>query len=225
MTLAQAEQPFLWVVDDLASGLDAAAVRVWLAPHPLGKTLVTTRSREYGSIGNALPLGVLEPDEAFRLLCAHRKPAPGAETEAARGIAEDLGHHPLALDVAGAALRAQAGLVGFEAFRRTLADHSRDELDFASELAGMLPTGQEPSVAATLLRSVRALPAEGRDVLRLAAVLAVAPIPMRLVAATLARVYGLDGDEARRRTVRGWQQAEVASLAEHAGDDPGPCTR
>ena len=50
--LSQNREPFLWIVDDLASGLDADAVKAWLAPAPHGKTLVTTRSREYTNIGH-----------------------------------------------------------------------------------------------------------------------------------------------------------------------------
>ena len=212
-------QSFLWVVDDLASGLDGEAVRAWLPPHPLGKTLVTTRSREYGSIGKAVPLGVLSPEEAFDLLRVHRQPESGAETAAAHRLVEDLGHHPLAVDVAGAALQARAGLVGFAAVRAHLADPRHDELEFAGELADLLPSGHETSIAATLLRSVRSLPEEGRDFLRLAALLAVAPIPVRLVGATFARVGPLDEEAARRRTALALKQADAASLAEHAGDD------
>jgi len=35
--LRQAGHSFLWVVDDLASGLDALGVRAWFAPDPLGE--------------------------------------------------------------------------------------------------------------------------------------------------------------------------------------------
>ena len=43
-------EPFLWFVDDLPSGLAANTLRSWLAPHPLGKTLITTRSQEYEAL-------------------------------------------------------------------------------------------------------------------------------------------------------------------------------
>jgi len=46
--LAETDTPFLWVVDDVPAGLDADAFRRWLAPASSGKTLLTTRSREYG---------------------------------------------------------------------------------------------------------------------------------------------------------------------------------
>jgi tetratricopeptide (TPR) repeat protein len=217
--LEQANEPFLWVVDDLPSGLDADTVRSWLAPHPLGKSLVTTRSRAYGSIGISLALGVLEHAEAFDLLCMHREPQPGAETDAAHAIVEALGCHPLAVDVAGAALRAQAGLVDFDTFLRSLDRYDSDELEFAGELCDVLPSGHEKSVASTLLRSVRALPEEGRDLLQLASLLAVAPIPVWLVATIFARAFGLPEDGARRRAALALVQVDAASLSERAGDD------
>jgi TIR domain/Tetratricopeptide repeat len=214
--LGAVEKPFLWIVDDLASGLDADAVRAWLAPHPLGKTLLTTRSREYGAIGRALPLDVLEPAEAYALLTAARQPDNPDEEVVARSIAEDVGYHPLALAVAAASLDAQAGLRSFADFGAALADHTKDELELAADLADMLPTGHQKSVASTLLRSVRALPPEGMDFLRLASLLAVAPIPPTLVAAVFADVYDLGEAEAKHRAALALKQAERASLSERA---------
>jgi hypothetical protein len=214
--LGAAEKPFLWIVDDLASGLGADAVRAWLAPHPLGKTLLTTRSREYGAIGRALPLDVLEPAEAYALLTAARQPDNPDEEAAARSIAGDVGYHPLALAVAAASLDAQAGLRSFADFRAALADHAKDELELAADLADMLPTGHEKSVASTLLRSVRALPPEGMDFLRLASLLAVAPIPPTLVAAVFANVDDLGEAEAAHRAALAFKQAERASLSERS---------
>ena len=83
----------------------------------------------------------------------------------------------------------------------------------------MLPSGHEPSVAATILRSVRHLPEEGRDVLRLAALLAVAPIPPALVASTFGHVDNLADRDAKRRAIHGLDQVERASLAERGDGD------
>jgi tetratricopeptide (TPR) repeat protein len=212
-------QPFLWIVDDLASGLDAEEVKGWLAPHPLGRTLITTRSGKYGAIGTSLSVKGLQPEESFSLLCSRRRPENELEATAARDIARTLGHHPFALDVTGAALDAQAGLVSFAEFHANLADSSRDELELAGELSDeMLPTGHGTSVAATILRSVRVLPEEGRDFLRLAAVLAVEPIPPTLVVAVM-QADGLSESEARIRAVSGQRQVENASLAERREGD------
>jgi hypothetical protein len=60
-------------------------VKGWLAPAPLGKTLVTTRSREYGAFGTAVRVGVLTPPEASDLICSRRSPAGPIEHAAARG--------------------------------------------------------------------------------------------------------------------------------------------
>ncbi len=77
---------FLWVVDDIPSGMTVDKLQRWLTPHPLGKTHVTSRSREYKALGTPVPLGVLQADEAWQLLALHRKPegaaslAPSAST-------------------------------------------------------------------------------------------------------------------------------------------------
>ena len=44
----------LWVVNDLPSGLSRDELGVWLAPHPLARTLITTRNREHDSLGTTI---------------------------------------------------------------------------------------------------------------------------------------------------------------------------
>jgi tetratricopeptide (TPR) repeat protein len=214
--LSHNSQPFLWIVDDLASGLDANTVRAWFAPSPFGKTLVTTRSREYAEIGRrtALPLEVLTPQEALDLLCSRRTPVEPIEQAAAQDICQDLGYHALAVDVTAAALAAQTGLVSFAEFRANLSNPNEDELELAAELGGVLPSGHEKSVAATIHRSVRNLAEEGHDFLRLAALLAVAPIPPWLVVATFHEVDQTGEPHAKRRASRGQDEVQQASLAE-----------
>jgi tetratricopeptide (TPR) repeat protein len=212
--LGDARKPFLWVVDDLASGLSADAVRAWLAPHPLGKTLLTTRSREYDAIGEQVRLDVMRPEEAYALFCAHVRPRVEAEQVAAKELVKDLGYHPLAVEVAAAALRIRAGRQTIAEFRASFADLSRDELEFAAELAPMLPTGHDKSVAATLLRSVDMLGEEGRELLDLASALAAAPIPPRFIAAAMARLGDIDMTPAGDRCDKSMAQAFRQSLAE-----------
>ena len=213
------QNSFLWIVDDLASGLTSDAARAWLVPHPSGKTLITTRSREYEAIGNSIRLDVLEPNEAYELLCRYRKPIGPEEERAARGIAADLGYHPLALAVCSRALEAKAGLQSFGEFRAALGKQSQDELELAGEFAGVLPSGHEPSVAATLLRSVRSLGDEGLDFLRIASLLAAAPIPPSLVASVFSMVDGLNEVDARHRAALGFSQADKASLSERSDEN------
>ena len=63
--IASENKPCLWIVDDVPNGLDGEALRRWFAPHPLARTLITTRSREYGSLAKGIDLSVLTPDEAY----------------------------------------------------------------------------------------------------------------------------------------------------------------
>ena len=153
--LKKSTDTFLWIVDDLGPDLSAEAFRRWLAPSPNGCTLITTRSREYAGIGTVIPLAVLTAMEALSLLTARRSVSTPDEKTAAEGLCDDLGFHPLAVDVTGSALVSWPETIA--EFRRVLAKPSKDELDLSAELADALPNGHEKSIAATLLRSIRAL--------------------------------------------------------------------
>src|SRR5664280_2080384 len=85
--IASENKDCLWVVDDMPNGLDGEALRRWFAPHALARTLITTRSREYGSLAQGIDLSVLTPDEAFQLLTSQRKPAGKDEEGQARELA------------------------------------------------------------------------------------------------------------------------------------------
>lgn len=211
--LDAAAEPFLWVVDDLDSEADEELAS-WLAPGRFGSTLVTTRNRRFPAIGTELPLGALSEDEAVDLLRQHREPAGTADEDALRVVAQALGGHPLALDVSGSALRAEAGVRSASDFADALRRPTKDELELASSLEDELPNGHERSIAATLLRSIRRLSEPGVDFLRIAALLADAPIPPLLVVAALASADGLSVEEAKRHAVAAMHDAENNSLAE-----------
>lgn len=208
---------FLWVVDDLGPGLTADAFRKWLAPSPNGRTLITTRSRDYGGIGTLVPLQPLAMTEAVALLTARRTLSSADDETAAEGLCEDLGFHPLAVDVTGGALAAWPDTIA--EFRRLLGEPSRDELELSAELADTLPNGHEKSIAATLLRSIRALPRQGQDFLRLASRVSALPIPVRFVENTFRRTEDI-GKEARRWTALALSQCAKASLSEGDADAP-----
>jgi tetratricopeptide (TPR) repeat protein len=212
---------FLWIVDDIPSGMDVETLERWLAPHPQGKTLITTRTKEYDFLGKLIPLGVLEEDEACELLTSWRKPEGEEEKEAACQLIEDLGCHALALDVAGAALHKSEGFQSFAGFREDLANPTRDELELAAELKGVLPNGHEKSIASTFIRSIERLGPEGLDFLRLASVLAVAPIPASLISSVFSEVDGPDESEGRGRAVKALDDVENLSLAERVEDEQG----
>ena len=136
-------EPFLWVVDDLPAGMARDIFERWLAPHPLGKTLITTQAREHDLLGTLIPLDVLEPDEAYDLLTSQRRPKDTEEEDAAHNLLKDLGYHALAVDVARAALHTSISPAPFTDFIDDLADPKGDELEeFARKLKGTLPLQQ-----------------------------------------------------------------------------------
>jgi hypothetical protein len=124
--------------------------------------------------------------EAYELLASGRKPKWPEEK-----VARELGYHALALDVAAAAIGFY-GAEPFGTFCAALADQTSDELKLAGEPADTLPTAQQSSVAATLLRSIERLAEEGKDLLRLACLVAAAPIPHWLVETVFASADGLE---------------------------------
>jgi hypothetical protein len=214
--IEQRGQYCLWIVDDLPSGLTLAEIeRDWHARWIEASTLITTRSREYGSQGDFLDLDVLAPTEAYNLLVLHRPPKSPAEEAAAHKIVKALGYHPLAVDVAGGYLG--QGLQGFEEYLKELESDDKDAEELGAVLKESLPTGHERSIGATLLKSVRQIGSEGFDFLRLASEMAVAPIPVKF----LAEVFDLTepGGAGRDRALKAIDQAGSLSLCEKAGDD------
>ena len=179
--LRAAEASYLWLVDDLPGGLPENEHRAWFAPNDFGKTVITTRSRECSSTGGVIDLGVLEPGESYRLLTAHRKPADEQEEAAARELVGELGHHALAVDVAGGALAALSGFDSIAGFLAQIRASANNALAVAAQLCSDLPNGHEPSIASTLLRSIDLLDEPSRDFLRLASLLASDLIPDDLV--------------------------------------------
>jgi tetratricopeptide (TPR) repeat protein len=201
----------LWIVDDVPSGLNQADFyRAWNGRWSGASTLITTRSKEYGTLGSVLDLGVLSPSEALHLLYSHLQPKSGAEEMAAHKIVDFLGYHPLAVELAGSYLA--HGFDGFESYLDQLLDPNEDAVEFGGFLKEGLPTGHERSIRATFRKSIRQLGPEGQEFLRLASVLAVAPIPVSLISEVL------DGPSGKERTIRAVNQAEVLSLCERSGD-------
>jgi hypothetical protein len=214
--LAQAGQPFLWVVDDLPAELGSEGLQPWLAPHALGCTLITTRARRFNHVV-AIELPLLDEEDALRLL-ARGKPLASADEPAARDICRQLGHHALAIDVAAALVQRR----GYAAFLKSLQREDRDALELAATgFSEALPNGHERSIAATLLSSMRELGDTPRDLLRLAAMLAAAPIPRELLWRTLAHADELEDDEAEDRCDAATDSLLTSSLADEAEDSAG----
>lgn len=73
---AQQAQAFLWVVDDLPSDPGPEGLAGWQAPHPLGCTLLTTRTRRINHVA-AIELPQLDADDARRLADAPAQSGTG----------------------------------------------------------------------------------------------------------------------------------------------------
>ena len=206
----------LWIVDDLPSGITASNLeRYWFAPASNASTLITTRSREYVSLGQQVDLGVLSPVEGITLLTRGRDPEDDPEKTAVRQLAEALGYHPLAAEVSGSYL-AKVG-TGFRQYLDELTDPAQDVLEYGALLRESLPTGHDRSITRTLLKSIQALGEEGKDFLRLAAGLSVAPISNSF----LHEVFESVGSESAVSEIvlKALDQADSLSLCEKAEHD------
>ncbi|KUN03913.1 TIR protein [Streptomyces yokosukanensis] len=88
-------EPFLWIVDGVdVERTPLRAIAATAAPHPLGHTVFTLRSRAYDTLGTPVDLGPLDDAQARQLV--------GGD----RALADAVGGHPLALTLLGRALQA-----------------------------------------------------------------------------------------------------------------------
>lgn len=204
--------PSLWIVDDMPEDMDHEELRFWFAPTQSAKTLITTRSREYGW-PDSVHLGVLERDDARRLLGRVREPVNEEEEKKAGGIIKKLGRHALALDVAASIILKE----GFAKFYDESLKAGPEEKKLAGELSKDLPRGSAPAIASALLHAVNMTGEEGRDHLRLASVLAPVPLPPEITRDVIARIDGLTGQDAERITTLAAEQLSSLSLAVPAG--------
>ncbi len=207
--------PCLWIVDDLPSSLVASDIeRYWFARWPGASTLLTTRSREYGSLCDHLDLDVLAPSEAVELLSRHHCPKSTEESELAK-IAEVLGYHPLALDVAGSYLA--KGIQTFKQYLDGLSLADRNAIEYGALNRENLPTGHDRSISRTFFKSINLLGKEGLDFLCLASVLAVAPIHAELVQEAFESAgYGV---ASREHVLEVFDELDSLSLCENTGEN------
>jgi tetratricopeptide (TPR) repeat protein len=209
------QKRFLWVVDDLPPEPGPGGLSAWLAPHPLGRTLFTTRARRFNHV-TAIELPQLDADDAYQLLTRQRQLSPQDGTDA-REICKQLGYHALAVDVAAALVERR----GYAGFLLRLNQPDQDALELAAKFGEALPNGHERHIAATFLASIRQLDEPARDLLRLAATLAAAPIPRELQWRCLADADQLNDDDAQDTCDLAADQLRQHSLTDDAGD--GAC--
>ncbi|KUO11277.1 tetratricopeptide repeat protein [Streptomyces sp. DSM 15324] len=214
--LRRRAQPYLWIIDDLPAALDENTFRALLAPTADGHTLVTTRYRSAAAEypwGGEVHLGALDAGAALSLLTSHVLPPDRREVTSALAVAERLGHHAQAVAVA-ACLVTDPEQGGFSGLLEAIGTPGPDAMELASHLGQDLPTGYGASIASTMLRSIDRLNDHGREVLRVASLLAPTPLPQRLLEGTVERTDGSAPSEARAVVGAGFASAVSRSLAE-----------
>ncbi|NJP33754.1 tetratricopeptide repeat protein [Micromonospora thermarum] len=219
--LERAGLPYLWIVDDLPRDTGDELFDALLAPTATGHTLITTRYESAARRGEPIRLSALADEDAVALITSARRPAPGERAAARQLACADLGGHPQALSLA-AGLAATDGFAGYAALRAELAAPGPDAIALAAELHGEIAGRRPASIAATLLRSIRDLPAPARETLQLVSVLATAPIAEPLLAEILAAAD--DAEPAQRSDLvsTGLDLARQRGLAQpvHGDDQP-----
>lgn len=199
---------YLWIVDDLPPGVDQTLVESILPPSSAGALLITTRWMALDALPDRIDLDVLDAEAAHTLLTARRPPGSPSEQAEARGLAVDVGFHPLALDVLGALVRNDLSVTPYAHWRARLRAPD-DDFDRCGEaLREQLPTGSARAITKVLGTSLERLEAPlSVAILRIAAGLGEAPIPGDLLFDILARFGGATTDEL---------ESAVAELAAHA---------
>lgn len=180
--LAQQARRFLWIVDHVPEGLPPEAIGAWLAPHPLGDSILMCRSGEYPELGTQIQVDALRAEEA-QLLLTSRENEPETAATGLPQLIEQLTAHPLAMDLAGARLRrsTRARLSWHVASPATLATK------VAQDLEQQCPGPWRKSIAVMLHRGIGHLESHARSCLQISAVLADAPIPIALTTTALAQ--------------------------------------
>ncbi|MEU3917851.1 toll/interleukin-1 receptor domain-containing protein [Streptomyces sp. NPDC029004] len=217
--IEQSGEPCLWIVDDVPGGLPPGLVRELAAPHPLGRTIMTTRWRGYQL--PVVDVDVLHPDEAYQLLITARVPAGPPEEAAARTLAERLGFHALAVDLARGCLADQPGLTYTELLGQ-LTDTQRGDAfqQLVDDLFMQVPTDHTNDIAATFTRSLQHLNDNALTLLRVAATLAPAPLPERLLTSVGATLRQKEEETVRSANRGALSAAQRRSLIRQTGTEP-----
>ncbi|MFC7906187.1 tetratricopeptide repeat protein, partial [Streptomyces nigra] len=212
-------EPCLWIVDDVPGELSPSAVRELAAPHPLGRTVMTTRWRGYQL--PVVDVDLLHPDEAYRLLTTTRIPNGLDEETAARTLVERLGSHALAVDLARGCLADQPGLTFVELLGQLDDTQGGDAFqELVDDLYMQVPTDHTNDIAATFARSLHHLDDHALTLLRIAALLAPAPLPERLLTSVSSALSDQDEPRTRRADRRALAAAQRRSLIRQTGTEP-----
>jgi hypothetical protein len=237
--LETTERRWLIVLDDLGDPADLRGL--WPPEIPVGRVVVTTRRRDAALTGHGrwlIEVGLFTSREATDYLTARLTSHGQAEpAEELAGLAQDLGHLPLALAQAASYLL-DLGLEVVE-YRRRLADRRRTLGELVPDNSG-LPDDQHASLAATWSLSIeqadRLSPVGlARPMLELASMLDPNGIPQTVLTSQPALAYlATHRTPPTGKRDRPWKKQEVTSedangalrclrrlsLVEHVPKDP-----
>jgi tetratricopeptide (TPR) repeat protein len=181
--LEQRNVPYLWIIDHVPPRQALEDVRAWFAPTGLGKTMFMTRTEEYTPLSAHVTIGALDLSEARSLLAQQKPMATEQEAAAGRQLIEQLGAHPLAVQLAATRLARST----YDRMLLQLAAPAREAAQLADGLSETLPHPQLVGIAVAIQRSIARLGTQARHALRLASVLAPAPVPVALLTTALAQ--------------------------------------
>ncbi|WP_053744925.1 toll/interleukin-1 receptor domain-containing protein [Streptomyces sp. NRRL WC-3618] len=185
-------EPFLWIVDDVpAERFEAREIAAMRAPHPLGRTLFTLRSRSYDVLGTPVDVGPLD--------APHARVLAGDDA-----LAEAVGGHPLALGLLGRAVRS-----GEQPQRLYDRLHARGR--------SLLDTLADEDVTGSVVRDVGTR--DTADALRCMAALHPLPLTTDEVAQVLGAADRVPRVVASRRATNGVRELRARSLLTPATDE------
>jgi tetratricopeptide (TPR) repeat protein len=213
--LEHRNEPFLWIVDHMPAHQPIDEVRDWLAPASQGATILIARTAEYASVG--LPVSVDGiGDEQARAMLARRKPmTTSQESGAGRELIAQLGGHALAVRLVSARLARST----YDRMLLQLAAPDREAAQLADGFASSLQHPQLVGIAVAIQRSLARLSPQARQALRLASVLAAAPVPIALLTTALAQqARNPSADHSVSHTELVIDELPAAALAERVGD-------
>ncbi|WAL70684.1 TIR domain-containing protein [Kitasatospora sp. YST-16] len=213
--LGHRRMPYLWVVDGLPSGLSNRQVLHLCAPDPNGRTLLTTRSMQYSSIATPVEIVPLASEHAYTLLTVRSEPGSADERGAARQLADDLGGHPLALDLVGSAAQHRSFtdlLTAFHTPGPSLLDAAAKEHSTATDWPG--------DITEALVHDTAHVGRLALDVLRIGAALSPSGFDPALVGRILLRAEPSSPTVALRRARAGLSLLRAHHLIEAPPNSP-----
>ncbi|MDX8501916.1 tetratricopeptide repeat protein [Mesorhizobium sp. VK4C] len=162
---------YLWILDGVSPELSTESLHERLAPTANGRTLITTTSAKWSTVGPTIKVDDLDRTAALALLTRY-DPALMAQGDA-HNLVDQLGRHPLALDMLASLVRDTkvANPLGY--WLSKLRNDATEVLGLAEKLELELPTKTAASLACMMQTSIEALPPPARHLLATAIAAAV----------------------------------------------------